>query len=84
MVSRGRGLTASKRNAFFHRLAHPTVGLGEFDRHFGAVPTKIDNRAILDYMCTTLKSHSPNPTTSDPMFLDLYFATLKAFAASGH
>jgi hypothetical protein len=56
--------------------------LGEFERHFGSIPHQLNNNnpAILDYMCTTLKSQSPNPTQWEAMFLDLYFGTLKAFA----
>jgi hypothetical protein len=55
--------------------------LGDFERHFGPIPPELTDNdpAILDHMCAVLKSHSPNPTHSETLFLNLYFETLKAF-----
>jgi hypothetical protein len=62
--------------------------VGDFERIFGKFPDSCSSyldadsdQAMLDYMCTTLKSHNPNMTQWENMFLDLYFGTLKALSA---
>jgi hypothetical protein len=39
---------------------------------------------MLDHMCTTIKSHNPEMTKYEEMFLDLYFGTLKTLVAYAH
>ena len=65
---------------FIRKSSHRPIGLGDFDSHFGDYPDSLEdeNQKILDYMCSTLKSHNPNMTPSEEAFLDLYFETLKA------
>jgi hypothetical protein len=65
--------------------------LADFELYFGAFPDSCyrnngreADQVMLDYIWTTLKSHNPNMTTSEELFLDLYFATLKALAEYAH
>jgi hypothetical protein len=59
-------------------LAALPVCLGDFDRVFGNVPDKLfaakpdtaNDIAILEYMCSTIKSHNPNMTKHEEQFLD--------------
>ena len=56
-----------------------------FQQHFGVLPHSLyeaDEQAILDHMCTVLKSLNPNMTPSEEQFLDLYFGTLKVAASA--
>jgi hypothetical protein len=63
---------------FIRKSDRRPLCLGEFAKHFGDLPVPDDDAAILDYMCATLKSHNPNMTRYEGLFLDLYFGMLKA------
>jgi hypothetical protein len=60
--------------------------VGDFEKVFGHIPTDTwdDDKAILVHMCSTLKSHNPNMTKSEEMFLELYFGTLQTLVAYAH
>ncbi len=63
------------------KAAQKPLCLGDFERQFGKLPSDVpydDDVAILQYMCTTLKSHNPNMTSCEELFLDLYFGILTA------
>lgn len=71
------------------------VNIGDFEKVFGAIPFKLftdehkddtieDDIAILEYMCATIKSHNPNMTKSEELFLELYFEMLRLQAGTVH
>jgi hypothetical protein len=72
---------------FINKAKRKPICLGDFEEHIDTLPTDLhdaDDLAILDHMCTTLKSLNPNMTHSEEEFLSFYFATLKALASHAH
>jgi hypothetical protein len=69
---------------FINKAKRQPMSLGDFEDHIESLPTDLldaDDVAILDHMCTIIKSHNPNMTQSEEEFLNLYFAALKALAS---
>jgi len=60
--------------------------IADFEDYFESFPSSSsdDDQAMLNHMCITLKSHNPDMTKYEEMFLDLYFGTLKTLAAYAH
>jgi len=58
----------------------PPICLADFEKRIGPIDSRAlgSDHQILDYMCHTLKSHNPNMTPCEEMFLELYFGVLKA------
>jgi hypothetical protein len=74
---------------FIRKANKRPMCLGDFERHFGGLPDECaheadaeQDQAVLDHIRDTLKSHNPNMTRAEELFLDLYFGILKAHAAS--
>jgi hypothetical protein len=55
--------------------------VADFEAHLGTIDCRAlgSDQQILDFMCDTLKSHNPNMTPYEQMFLELYFEMLKVF-----
>jgi hypothetical protein len=69
---------------FINKAKRKPMCLGDFQEHIENLPTDLydaDDLAILDRMCSTLKSLNPDMTKWEEQFLDLYFETLKVLAA---
>jgi hypothetical protein len=72
---------------FIRKSDKRPISLGDFDRHFGYLPSKLyeaDDHAYLDHMRDTLKAHNPKMTPSEEQFLDLYFGILNISTAHTH
>jgi hypothetical protein len=90
------GLTAVAADGLYFSTDVPVIAirksekrplcLGDFEKHFGALPNEAsdDDAAMLDFMCATIKSHNPNMTVHEKLFLDLYFGTLTALVLDAH
>jgi hypothetical protein len=67
---------------FINKAERKPLCIGDFEKHFGLISSeavRAGDQAILDYMCSTLKSHNPNMRPAERMFLELYFGMLKVF-----
>jgi len=65
-----------------NKTEHKPLCISDFENRIGVIDASAHqggDKAILDYMCETLKSHNPNMTPSERMFLELYFEMLRAF-----
>jgi hypothetical protein len=68
---------------FINKSEHKPLCLPDFEKHFQQFPDELfdkNDEAILEYILTSLKSHNPDMTPSEELFLDLYFKTLTALA----
>jgi hypothetical protein len=63
---------------FIQKSDRKPLSLPEFPNHFQKFPKECfeNDAATLDFIRTTLKSHNPNMTKYEELFLDLYFGTL--------
>jgi hypothetical protein len=74
---------------FINKSMQKPLCLSDFTKHFGQMPDSCyDNlhanaKAALDFMLPALKSHNPNMTRSEELFLDLYFGMLTAVMKDG-
>jgi hypothetical protein len=71
---------------FIRKSNKRPICVADFERYLGNFPDSCcdDDQAMLNHICTTLKSHNPDMTKSEEIFLDLYFGTLKTLAAFAH
>jgi hypothetical protein len=79
---------------FIRKSDRQPICLSEFGRHFGGTPDRFlgnppekhlgDDRSMLEHICGTLKSHNPNMTQWEELFLDLYFSTLANLVVYAH
>jgi hypothetical protein len=90
------GLTAVSTDGFYlstdvsvitiRKSERRPLCLADFDEHFGNFPDDVadDDIGMLNFICTTIKSHNPRMTPHEELFLDLYFGTLKALTYAAH
>src|SRR5215467_622447 len=76
---------------FIRKADKKPISIGSFEDILGVISSdyfrrddKEQEQVLLDYICTTLKSHNPNMTPWEEAFLDFYFGTLKTLAAAHH